>query len=214
MSIQQEFPGRVTACFEGGFKAVGSNLIGCDGSRSRVREFLVGAEDARPVDTDINILNFPYSYTAEQARQLRAIHPIIKTAYHPEHGNGYLLASECKIPLLLSSSCIPADDIFAVLEVEDPDKPEEWKFQNVTSWKGRPSIEDLKDPQDRVKHLKRIAAEYADPWRTAGTAISDDAVLPVDRCTYWMPKDWDNRGGTITLAGDAAHPMLPRELTC
>ncbi|KAF7511915.1 hypothetical protein GJ744_003148 [Endocarpon pusillum] len=188
VSIHKEFPGRVTACFEGDFKAVGSNLIGCDGSRSRVREFLVGTENARPIGTDISILNFPYSYTAEQARELRGVHPIIKIAYHPEHGNVYLLA---------------------ILEVEDPDKPEDWKYQSAITWKGPPSVEDLEDPRDRVKYVKKIAAEYADPWRTAGTAISDDAVLPLNRGTYWMPKDWDNRDGTITLAGDAAHPMLP-----
>lgn len=119
-----------------------------------------------------------------------------------------------EMPLLLIESCIPADDIFAVLEVEDPDKPEDWKYQNTMTWKGPPSVDDLKDPRDRVKHAKKIAAEYADPWRAAGTVISDDAVLPLDRGTYWTPKDWDNRDGTITLAGDAAHPMLPRESTC
>lgn len=98
--------------------------------------------------------------------------------------------------------------------MEDPDKPEGWKYQNVLTWKGPPSFEDLQDPRDRVKHVKKSAAEYADPWRTAGMAISDDAVLPLDRGTYWMPIDWDNCKGTVTLAGDAAHPMLPRELTC
>lgn len=94
--------------------------------------------------------------------------------------------------------------------MDDPNKPETWKYQNLLSWKGAPSVEDLRDPKDRIKHVKAGAAAYADPWRTAGTAISDDTILPIDQGLYWMPAEWDNRKGTITLAGDAAHSMLPR----
>jgi 2-polyprenyl-6-methoxyphenol hydroxylase-like FAD-dependent oxidoreductase len=84
----------VVAHFEDGSQAEGSNLVGCDGSRSRVREILVGTEKAKPIDTGIKILNFPSSYTAEQARALRAVHPIFKVAYHPDLNNVYLLSSK------------------------------------------------------------------------------------------------------------------------
>jgi hypothetical protein len=95
--------------------------------------------------------------------------------------------------------------------VPDPSKPETWKYQNLLSWKGPPSVEDLQDPKERIKYLRNGAAEYAEPWRTAATSISDDTILPIDRGLYWLPIDWDNQNGTITLAGDSAHPMLPRK---
>jgi 2-polyprenyl-6-methoxyphenol hydroxylase-like FAD-dependent oxidoreductase len=98
-----------------------------------------------------------------------------------------------------------------VLDVQDLEKPEQWKYQNLMSWEGTPSIEDLQDPKARVNHVRKLAASYADPWRTAGTMIRDDTVLPIDKGLYWMPIDWDNRNGRVTIAGDAAHSMLPRK---
>lgn len=50
-----------------------------------------------------------------------------------------------------------------------------------------------------------------EPFRTAALALSEDEVLPLDPSQQWSPIDWDNRHGTVTLAGDAAHSMLPRE---
>ncbi len=75
--------------------------------------------------------------------------------------------------------------------------------------------------------MEKSAAKYADPWSTAGTAISDDGVLPLDRGLYWMVIDWDNRNGTVTSpampliqcchVSESAnplksHPKLPGEL--
>ena len=42
-------------------------------------------------------------------------------------------------------------------------------------------------------------------------ALKDDEVVPVDAGAQFSPYHWDNRGGRITLAGDAAHAMLPRK---
>jgi hypothetical protein len=58
MSIEPEPQGRTAACIEDGFKVSGSNLVRCDSSRSRVREYLVGAEKARLSDSDIKIITF------------------------------------------------------------------------------------------------------------------------------------------------------------
>jgi len=42
-------------------------------------------------------------------------------------------------------------------------------------------------------------------------ALPDDTVIPADSGQKWSPILWDNRGGTVTIAGDAAHSMLPSE---
>lgn len=85
--------------FDDGTKASGNMAIGCDGSHSRVREFLVGPELARPVETGHTLINYAASgYTREQALKLREYHPILKLGFHPTNGATALLAGmQCDI---------------------------------------------------------------------------------------------------------------------
>ena len=107
----------------------------------------------------------------------------------------------------------PADPQ-TVMDVPDPDKPETWSFQVMQSWndKTTPPSADLTTNEGRLKFFKARCEEYAEPWRSVGRAIQDGTTIPMDRLTYWeKSKKWDNRGGRMTLCGDAAHPMTPRK---
>lgn len=75
-----------------GTAATGNMAIGCDGSHSCVREFLVGHEQAQLESVDLTMINYPKSgYTAEEARLLQTLHPVFKIAAHPNQpGNGML----------------------------------------------------------------------------------------------------------------------------
>ena len=73
----------------------GRMIIGCDGSRSKVREWLVGADKAKVQDTGMVIMNHAYKgYSAEQALLMRKIHPIAMLGYLPDLHGQFLLAGE------------------------------------------------------------------------------------------------------------------------
>ena len=80
----------MTATFGDGTTEVGSMAIGCDGSHSKVREFLVGHEAAKLEDTMINYA--AGNYSPEEAHVLRSYHPILKLCWHPVLPGGSLLA--------------------------------------------------------------------------------------------------------------------------
>jgi 2-polyprenyl-6-methoxyphenol hydroxylase-like FAD-dependent oxidoreductase len=122
---------------------------------------------------------------AEKALAVRK-HPIAYVALHPTEG------------LSLWTS---------VQDVPDPDKPETWEFQVMPSWRGirDPALDD----SGRLKKIKEFASLLAEPWKSEllwipeGTPVADNAV------SYWITSPWDNADGSITLAGDSAHPLPP-----
>lgn len=53
----------------------------------------------------------------------------------------------------------------------------------------------------------------ADPFRSALLSLPQDAVIWRERLSQWPTVAWDNIDrGSVTLAGDAAHPMTFRKL--
>ncbi len=84
----------VTATFEDGSTEQGQLIVGCDGSRSKVREYLVGSEATKPFNTGMTLINHAVDgYTAEQALLLRKCHPIATCFYDPEVDGIFLLTS-------------------------------------------------------------------------------------------------------------------------
>src|SRR5438105_3843050 len=101
---------------------------------------------------------------------------------------------------------------FTVQDVPDPSKPETWTFQVLQSWIDStvPPSADLTTYEGRMAFFKQRSEEWAEPWRSAGRAVSPSTQIPLDAGTYWeKAAKWDNRGGRLTLCGDAAHPMTP-----
>ncbi|KAL9073115.1 MAG: hypothetical protein Q9161_003169 [Pseudevernia consocians] len=176
----------VTARFANGTETTGSCIIGADGPRSGVRQFLLGAEQATPSSVPYvatrTIVTYP---TAEQALYVRSAHPINAMAFHPDGVWTWI----------------------SPIDIPNAEAPETWKFQVMTSW--RKSDDDEKDGTAAVRlaNIKMRTKDFIEPFRSANAWIPDGTPVYANRMTYWEPFPWDNHAGRISLAGDAAHPM-------
>jgi hypothetical protein len=62
-----------------------------------------------------------------------------------------------------------------------------------------------------MEFYRSWVSSFCEPFRTAGLKLAEGEVVPVYPGQQWAPNmPWDNYGGKVTLAGDAAHSMLPR----
>jgi hypothetical protein len=91
----------------------------------------------------------------------------------------------------------------------DKDDYSTWTFHYVITWprelpgmpyKGQSNA-------DRLRVLKSFADDFAEPRRSALAWMRDDQEVPNDTIKIWVPTPWDNHGGQVTLAGDAAHAI-------
>ena len=94
-----------------------------------------------------------------------------------------------------------------VADIGDPDKPESCLFQLFFS---KPGGLPQTTNEERVALFKEMGRHMCEPFRSAADWVKDDTYIHPDRLTHWPhPRKWDNHGGRVTLAGDAAHPMAP-----
>ncbi|KAG6058687.1 hypothetical protein E4U32_004477 [Claviceps aff. humidiphila group G2b] len=92
-----------------------------------------------------------------------------------------------------------------VMSVDDPKNLSTW----TTFWTklcrgvlvnlgGRNALEYIKDCTPPLRDVFQSAID----WTPAGSRVH------INEMYYWMPQRWNNIGGRVTLAGDAAHLML------
>lgn len=171
----------VTAVFEDGSKATGTMIVGTDGAQSAVRYSVFGPEGGAPHRVPYSAVNLHVCYNdAEKAKFVRQCHPIMTMGIHPD---GYWLW-------------------ISIQEVPDPKDPATWVFQLQSTWKAIEG-EDVAN----LASLKRRAATYGEPFRSANLWIPDGTPIYENKLSYWVPDPWDTQKGRVLLAGDAAHPM-------
>ena len=80
----------------------------------------------------------------------------------------------------------------------------------MTSWR-KPETDNDNNAVS-LADIKLKYKEFAEPFRSANAWIPDGTPVYANRVTYWEPPgSWNNHGGKMSLAGDAAHPMTFRK---
>ena len=103
--------------------------------------------------------------------------------------------------------------LFAAQDVKDPNDATTWAFHFNSIWRGETK---LIEGDEAVEIVKRQMKDVAEPFRSGIQWIptGEDTKLFISQLHYWITTPWDNRRGRVTLAGDAAHPMLPSKFPC
>jgi hypothetical protein len=86
-----------------------------------------------------------------------------------------------------------------VIDVPDPEKPEGWVFQVAPSWAGEETPN--QSDEDKLANLKKIAQDFAEPWKSAFLWLPEGTPTPQSNLGFWITIPWDNHNGTVTLAG-------------
>ncbi|KAI1609746.1 hypothetical protein EDD36DRAFT_421827 [Exophiala viscosa] len=187
MKTIKELPNGVEVVFADGTTATGALVVCCDGAQSPSRQLLfANKEDAKWKPLPGFILNnFWMQYPVDRALKIKeGLSAFMDIAVHP-NGTYYGL-----IPL----------------DIDDPDKPESWKFQVFMAMKANiPPEED--SSERRFAIVKEAGKAFAEPFRSAIEWMPEGTFISTDRYGTWESIPWDNKNGRVLLAGDCAHSM-------
>jgi 2-polyprenyl-6-methoxyphenol hydroxylase-like FAD-dependent oxidoreductase len=180
---------RVTAHFEDGTSESGSVIIGADGGNSQVRRWLLPEDLAAQEVLPFQFMNFSFTLPADKAVWLdKEMNHNVDVATHPK--SMYM----------------------GLFQLDKPDvsKPETWIFYILSTWPIK-TKEDEENSKNRLERLRAKMDNWGEPFQSVVAWLPDDVVIKPDQLRIWHPKPWDNRGGKVTLAGDAAHRLVEDE---
>lgn len=199
----------VNAHFANGVCETGSLLIGCDGLRSSVRRALCRSNPEAALNNSVPV----------RLIGLKVLYPVQKV-------------QKClDIDVHFFQGGDPHTDVyfwFSFIHLPRPTDTEEYATcQIMLSWPfkkgflGRDEPTEMPATQaERRAWMRRLAYGWAEPFRELVYYLPEDTEYREIVMEDWPPKQrsWDNRNGTVTLVGDAAHGMTmceykpPREV--
>ena len=102
-------------------------------------------------------------------------------------------------------------NIGVVQDIKDPSRPETSEWGLTFTWASDES-EQVPSPEEIRQEWKSRSLILSEPFKSIFLQVNDETKIWCERLSHWPTVPWDNRHGTVTLAGDAAHPMTYREL--
>ncbi|KAK3326711.1 hypothetical protein B0H66DRAFT_581072 [Apodospora peruviana] len=119
-------------------------------------------------------------------------------------GSGFMIAT-C---ITKAGQCSRTVEI-ANMYVPDPEDKSTWTSWWVKIFAGTAAELPVKNQgQEALDYLKKTTPTLAEPFRSYIHSTPDGSLCYIDEMKYWASLPFDNRRGRVTLAGDAAHPML------
>ncbi|CZS88231.1 uncharacterized protein RCO7_01190 [Rhynchosporium graminicola] len=175
-------PDFVTATFTDGTSETGNLLIGCEGAHSLTRDFLLGSKEAELLLSPCVASVIITKISRQASTDLRAVHPRYTITFHPNGTFTWMSIHDC------SSS-----------------DPAEWTWMLMQTWR---SDEETGLHGDNIlPAMYERGKTFGYPFNEVFATIPPGTPVWHNRLRYWPTKPWDSRGGLVTLAGDAAHPM-------
>jgi 2-polyprenyl-6-methoxyphenol hydroxylase-like FAD-dependent oxidoreductase len=92
---------------------------------------------------------------------------------------------------------------------DDPDDMSTWTMAWIKIWRrSRLPEPPAKKGHKALAYIKATSEDVIEPFRSQMEWTRESDGCYIDEMRTWVPVMWDTHGGRITLAGDAAHPML------
>lgn len=184
-------PQRVQLIFDDKTSVKGTTIVGIEGTRSTVRQIL--RPDAYSnKQLPIRFTGVAVDLTPEEISPLRSMDPLLFQGCHPLTGT-FLWFSTLETPQVNGTA---------------GSDHELYRAQICMSWPVHtPEDEVATTDQERLENMKRRANGFVEFLQQAVNKIPDGTAVTEIKLADWECLDWDNRGGRVTLAGDAAHAM-------
>ncbi|KAA8645674.1 hypothetical protein EYZ11_002481 [Aspergillus tanneri] len=177
----------VTVRFEDDTSYRGCIVVGCDGSRSRVRKSLYPSS-YRNSRLPIQLLGATTRYSVEQAAAVRELDPYFFQGTHPG-SNVYLYFSFLDSPFNFE------------------DSPDGYHCQVVVSWANDKGIDIPEGSKERIALMKTLTENWVEPFRSLAHDLPDDAeVVPINTEDWMQPRGTNGQARAVLL-GDSAHSM-------
>ncbi|EED12117.1 monooxygenase, putative [Talaromyces stipitatus ATCC 10500] len=181
--VSPEIPDAVTISFTDGTSTTGCLLVGTDGRNSKTRRILLGEEIGALNPLPVCSIGTTITMTPEQFAPIREIDPLLFQGSHPATG----------VPQINGS--------------KDTLNPF-YEGQLIQSWLYKSEKDAVPETDsERLALFKRNAQCFHWRLREAINTLPEDSKVIHIKLVDWVPVEWDNRDGRVTLAGDAAHAM-------
>jgi 2-polyprenyl-6-methoxyphenol hydroxylase-like FAD-dependent oxidoreductase len=182
----------VKVSFTDGTSTKGCLLIGTEGRNSRTRRLLLGERLGGLNPLPVCSIGTTITMTPEEFAPIRAIDPLLFQGTHPETG------------VYMWFSLVSSPNINGSLETESP----YYEGQLIQSWLQKSEADNVPETDaGRLAIFKRNAQSFDPRLRDAVLSLPEDSKVLHIKLADWVPMEWDNHKGHVTVAGDGAHAM-------